>query len=159
MDNYLDYEAPLPYIEPEEVAAGWRYGQGTDRDSLLGPRSEYFPDWHLSQLTIAERTEVREKIAVLNADIYTTNKERENRNNHAAKLKNSYSAQLAENPEAFPVTATIICTQCKYNQLNTYKISENSYFCKCKECGICGHGQTDKKALEDIYDAIWSQNT
>lgn len=157
MDNYLDYEAPLPYIEQEEAAAGWQYGQGTGRDAL-GPRSKYFPDWHLSQLTIAERAEVREKIAVLNAEIHIINQEREDRNNRAAKLKNSYSAQLAEYPEAFPIITTVICTQCKYNQLNTYKISEDSYFCECKECGICGHGSTDKKALEDIYDAIWSQN-
>lgn len=157
MNNYLDYEPPVPYIEQEEASAGWTYGQGSGKDAL-GPRSKYFPDWHLSQLTIAERAEVRKKIAVLNAEIYTVNQEREDRNNHAAKIRNSYSVQLAEYPEAFPIIATVNCTQCKYNQLNTYKISEDSYFCKCKECGICGHGSTDKEAFEDIYDAIWSQN-
>lgn len=157
MDNYLEYESPLPYIEQEEAAAGWKYGQGIGRD-ILGPRSKYFPNWHLSQLTIEERAEVREKIAALNAEIYKVNQEREDRNNHATKLKNRYSAQLAEYPEVFPVITTANCTQCKHNQLNTYKISEYSYFCECKECGICGYGPTDKKAFEDIYDSIWSQN-
>lgn len=157
MDSHLDYEPPLQYIEQEEAAAGWQYGQGTGRDAL-GPRSKYFPDWHLSQLTIAERAEVREKIAVLNAEIHIINREREERNNRHATLKKSYSAQLAEYPNAFPVVATAICTQCKFNQLNTYKISDGSYFCECKKCGICGHGLTNKTALEDVYDAIWSQN-
>lgn len=123
---------------PEENPANQKNRDSPD----LGKMSEFFPQWHESQLTKAERAEVKAKIDLLNA---AAAKEAEDRANFIKEAKTS------------PLFLTDTCPQCYLKEMNIYKINDNFYFSECQECGVSGSGTNHKTILEDIGDAIWKQ--
>lgn len=123
---------------PEENPAN-RKSRGPD----LGPMSEFFPQWHISQLTKAELAEIDEKIRLQNVE--------------AERLANEH-AEFVEKAKKSPLLFVEACPRCNAREMNVHKISDNSYFCECQFCGITGSGISSNIILEKIADAVWGEN-
>lgn len=122
---------------PEENPAN-QPNQGPD----LGPRSKYFPDWHVSQLTKEELAEIAKKIEAENAEIERQAEDK---------------AKYIQEAKSHPLFLFEVCPICNLNTMNIYKISDNNYFGECQECGVSSSEAEPKIILEKIEDLVWNQ--
>lgn len=123
---------------PEENPANYP-NQGPD----LGPRSKYFPNWSLSQLTKAELAEIAKKIEAENAEIERQAQEKE---------------RYIQEAKSQPLVQVDICPICNLKTMHMHQISEDNYFGECQECGRSDIGTKPEKILGKIEDLVWNQS-
>jgi len=80
---------------------------------------------------------------------------REDRQRAADAEVNALISKGQRDAKSRLLLTTEICPQCFMEELNTYKIDDENYFCECHSCGIESKGETHKMALEFISDNIW----
>lgn len=123
---------------PEENPANY-----PNRGPDLGPRSKYFPNWSLSQLTKAELAEIAKKIEAENAEI-----ERQ------AQEKQKYIQEA----KSHPLVQVDVCPICNLKTMHMHQISEDNYFGQCQECGRSDTDTKPEKILVKIEDLVWNQS-
>lgn len=122
---------------PEENPANY-----PNRGLNLGPRSKYFPNWSLSQLTKAELAEIAKKIEAENAEIERQGEEKE---------------RYRQEAKSHPLVQVDVCPICNLKTVHMHQISEDKYFGECQECSSSDTDTKPEKILEKIEDFIWNQ--
>ena len=123
---------------PEENPANY-----PNRGPDLGPRSKYFPNWSLSQLTKAELAEIAKKIEAENAEIERQEEEK---------------ARYIQEAKSHPLVQVDVCPICNLKTMHMHQISEYNYFGECQECGKSDTDTKPEKILEKIEDLVWNQS-
>ena len=123
---------------PEENPANY-----PNRGPDLGPRSKYFPDWHISQLTKAELAEIAKKIEAENAELERQAEEK---------------ARYIQEAKSHPLFQIDVCPICNLKTMHMHKISEHNYFGECQECGKSDIDIKPEIILEKIENLIWKQS-
>lgn len=114
-----------------------------NRGPDLGPRSKYFPDWHISQLTKAELAEIAKKIEAENAELERLAEEK---------------VRYIQEAKSHPLVQIDVCPICNLKTMHMHKISKHNYFGECQECGKSDTDIKPEIILEKIENLIWKQS-
>lgn len=82
----------------------------------------------------------KEEIAEENAQVERQSKEK---------------VDFIQNAKSNPIYREDICPICRMKAMNTYKISDTSFYCECQNCNASGDGFDIDKIFKKIEDVLW----